>query len=124
MFRIKTWIPVEIDPKEDMLYITREDAEKEKAQLEEMQPENKYEIEETEEEGNEYYKIVFDEIENRYRVELIRIFEKSDDAFKYVRECNENLEERALEDCIDKLAKKGYTMEKKGGGNDDNKERD
>ena len=46
MFRIKTWIPVEIDPKEDMQYITREAAEKEKAQLEEMQPENKYEIEE------------------------------------------------------------------------------
>ena len=45
MFRIKTWIPVEIDPEEDMLY-SREAAEKEKAQLEEMQPENRYEIEE------------------------------------------------------------------------------
>lgn len=45
MFRIKTWIPVEIDLEEDMQYITREAAEKEKAQLEEMQPENKYEIE-------------------------------------------------------------------------------
>ena len=44
MFRIKAWIPAEVDPKEDMQY-TREDAEKEKAQLEEMQPENIYEIE-------------------------------------------------------------------------------
>jgi len=48
MFRIKTWIPVEIDPEEDMQCITRDDAEKEKAQLEEMQPENRYEIEEVE----------------------------------------------------------------------------
>ena len=48
VFRIKAWIPAEVDPKEDMQY-TREDAEKEKAQLEEMQPENKYEIEEVDE---------------------------------------------------------------------------
>lgn len=46
MFRIKTWIPVEIEPEEDMLYPTIDEAEKEKAQLAEMQPENRYEIEE------------------------------------------------------------------------------
>jgi len=51
MFRIKTWIPVETDPEEDMQYNTREDAEKEKAQLEEMQPENKYEVIESDEEA-------------------------------------------------------------------------
>ena len=48
MFRIKAWIPVEIDPEEDVQYTTREDAEKEKAQLDEMQPENIYEIGEVE----------------------------------------------------------------------------
>ena len=46
MFRTKTWIPVEVDPKKDVLYSRREDAEEEKARLEEMQPENRYEIEE------------------------------------------------------------------------------
>lgn len=46
MFRIKAWIPAEVDPEEDMQYITKEDAEKVKAQLDEMQPENIYEIEE------------------------------------------------------------------------------
>lgn len=46
MFRIKTWIPVEIEPEEDMLYPTIGEAEKEKAHLEELQPKNKYEIEE------------------------------------------------------------------------------
>jgi len=49
MFRIKVWIPVEIDPKEDMQYITREAAEKEKTQLEEMHPENIYEVIDSEE---------------------------------------------------------------------------
>jgi len=47
-YRIKVWIPVEVDPKEDTQYVTREDAEKEQAQLEEMQPENIYEIVENE----------------------------------------------------------------------------
>ncbi len=46
MFRIKVWIPVRIEPEEDILYTDREAAEEEKAQLEGMQPENKYEIEE------------------------------------------------------------------------------
>ena len=46
MYRTKTWTPVEIDTKDDVLYSKREDAEREKARLEEMQPENKYEIEE------------------------------------------------------------------------------
>jgi len=46
MFRVKAWIPAEVE--EDMRY-TREAAEKEKAQLEEMQPENIYEIEEVDE---------------------------------------------------------------------------
>ena len=49
MFRTKTWIPVEIDPKDDVLYSRRGDAEEEKARLEEMQPENKYETEEVDE---------------------------------------------------------------------------
>ena len=48
MYRIKVWIPVDIDSKEDTQYITKEDAEKEIAQLEEMQPENIYEVVETE----------------------------------------------------------------------------
>ena len=46
MFRIKAWIPAEVDPEEDMQYTTREEPEKEKAQLDEMQPENIYKIEE------------------------------------------------------------------------------
>jgi len=48
MFRIKTWIPIEADPKEDTQYITKKDAEKEIAQLEEMQPENIYKVVENE----------------------------------------------------------------------------
>ena len=51
MFRIKVWIPVETDPKEDVQYITKEDAENEIAQLEEMQPENIYEVIESDKEG-------------------------------------------------------------------------
>ena len=48
MYRIKVWIPVEVDPKEDPQYITKEDAENEIAQLEEMQPENIYKVVENE----------------------------------------------------------------------------
>ena len=48
MFRIKTWIPIEVEAEEDVQYNTKEDAENEIAQLEEMQPENKYEIVEAE----------------------------------------------------------------------------
>ena len=47
MFRIKTWIPI-VETKEDIQYKIKEDAEKEQAQLEEMQPENIYEVVETE----------------------------------------------------------------------------
>ena len=48
MYRIKTWIPIEVKAEEDVQYITKEDAEKEIAQLEEMQQENIYEVVETE----------------------------------------------------------------------------
>ena len=44
MFRVKTWIPVEVDTEVDVQYITKEDAENEVVQLSEMQPENKYAI--------------------------------------------------------------------------------
>ena len=45
MFRIESWIPVKIEPEEDLLY-TEEEAKIEKAHLEAMQPENIYEIKE------------------------------------------------------------------------------
>ena len=48
MFRIKTWIPIDAKPEEDMQYNTKEDAEKEIAQLGEMSLENIYEVVETE----------------------------------------------------------------------------
>ena len=51
MFRIQVLTPVDIDPEEDAQHITREDAENEIAQLEEMQPENKYEIVVSDKEG-------------------------------------------------------------------------
>ena len=70
MFRTKTWIPVEIDQKEDVLYSRREDAEEEKARLEEMQPENKYEIEEVTE-GKRLLEEVADRIERRKRGERL-----------------------------------------------------
>jgi len=48
MFRIKVWIPVDVEPENDVLFITREAAEEEIEHLETLQPENKYEIEEVE----------------------------------------------------------------------------
>lgn len=52
-YRIKVWIPVEVEPEEDVEYITREEAEREKAELENMQPENIYEIREVDTEAEE-----------------------------------------------------------------------
>jgi len=48
MYRIKVWIPIEVEPEADTQYATKEDAEKEIPQLEEMQPENIYEVIESE----------------------------------------------------------------------------
>jgi|GEM_PF-4034540 len=48
MYKIKTWIPVEVEPEADTQYDTREAAEKEVLQMEEMQPENIYEVIENE----------------------------------------------------------------------------
>ena len=47
-YKIKVWIPCEIDEDEDEIYDTRGKALKEKLSMELMQPENKYEIEEIE----------------------------------------------------------------------------
>ena len=57
-YRVKSWIPVEGENKELM---TKEDAQGELEQLESLQPENRYEIEEVTEEEfwkRRYYKIL------------------------------------------------------------------
>jgi hypothetical protein len=48
-YKIKVWIPVEVDEDEDELYKTREEAEADLENMEFMQPENIYQIEEVEE---------------------------------------------------------------------------
>jgi len=48
MYRIKVWIPVDVEPEEDTLYATRKEAEEELEHDLGMQPENRYEIEEVE----------------------------------------------------------------------------
>lgn len=48
-YKIKVWIPVEVDEAEDELYETKEDAEADLGSMEMMQPENIYQIEEVEE---------------------------------------------------------------------------
>jgi len=48
-YKIKTWLGCDVDEIDDEIYETREQAEKDKASMELMQPENKYEIEEVEE---------------------------------------------------------------------------
>lgn len=57
------------------------------------------------EEGKEYFKMVFNVQKNRYTVEPIRIFENLRDALKYVNECNEDVKERELEDCRERVRK-------------------
>lgn len=49
MFRIKVWIPVEIDPDEDTKYTTRGEAQIHKEHMEMFHPGNIYEIEEVNE---------------------------------------------------------------------------
>lgn len=48
-YRIKSWIPVEMDDRFDGVLLTKEEAEYELQHCELMQPENKYEIVEVEE---------------------------------------------------------------------------
>ena len=66
-----------------------------------------------EEEGKKYFKIVFDDQENRYKVEPVRIFKDLKDAFKCVKECNEDVKERELEDCREKMEKHQSRVENK-----------
>ena len=47
-YKIKCWIPVEIEESEDTTYNSRIEAEKDKDSMELMQPENIYKIEEIE----------------------------------------------------------------------------
>ena len=48
-YKIKAWIPVEVEESEDEIYASEEEAEKDKESMELMQPENKYEIVEVDE---------------------------------------------------------------------------
>lgn len=64
-----------------------------------MRIEEKMDEELSGEEGEKYFKIVFDDQENRYKVEPVRVFKELKDAFEYVKECNEDVKERELEDC-------------------------
>jgi len=45
-YKIKVWIPIEVDEAEDTIYPSLKEAEKDKESLELMQPENIYKIEE------------------------------------------------------------------------------
>lgn len=48
-YKIKVWMPVEVEEAEDELYNTKEDALTDLRSMELMQPENIYQIEEVEE---------------------------------------------------------------------------
>ena len=48
-YKIRVWIPVDVEEKEDEIYASLEEAGKDKESVELMQPENRYEIEEVEE---------------------------------------------------------------------------
>jgi hypothetical protein len=47
-YKIKCWIPVEVEEDEDTIYPSLKEAEADKESMELMQPENIYEIEEIE----------------------------------------------------------------------------
>ena len=52
-FKMKCWIPVEMEPEEIIIYANSLDAQIDLKQATMMQPENKYEIVECDKAGNE-----------------------------------------------------------------------
>lgn len=52
-YKIKCWIPVDVDPEEEQIYESKEEANSDLESMAMMQEENRYEITECDEDGIE-----------------------------------------------------------------------